>query len=236
MELDRGECTRRAVARAVLGVAAGLAAGGIGAVTPVAMPSRRAAGAINAPSATILVLGDSLSAEYGLVRGSGWVSLLERRLAEERIAARVVNASVSGETTSGGRARVATLLAQHNPTHVVVELGGNDALRGLPLPDTEANLLHIVRAAQKAGAQVLVVGIQVPPNYGGDYTRRFGAIFERVAKTANVAVVPFFLRGVADVPDAARWFQPDRIHPRAEAQPLMLDNVWPALRRLLVAA
>lgn len=181
----------------------------------------------------ILVLGDSLSAEYGLARGAGWVALLEKKLAEEKIPATVVNASVSGETTSGGRSRLAGLLAQHKPTHVVIELGGNDALRGLPLKNTEDNLNWMTEAAQKAGAKVLLVGMQVPPNYGSDYTNRFTAIFPAVAQARKAAVVPFFLQGVADVPDAARLFQADRIHPRAEAQPQMLANVWPELKKLL---
>ena len=134
-------------------------------------PSRRG------QTPVILVVGDSLSAEYGLKRGEGWVPLLEKRLAEQKIAATVVNASISGDTTAGGRARLAGLLAQHKPTHVVLELGGNDALRGLPLAGTEDNLLQMTKAAQAAGAQVLIVGIQVPPNYGSDYTRRFEAMF-----------------------------------------------------------
>ncbi|KQW54531.1 arylesterase [Variovorax sp. Root411] len=181
----------------------------------------------------ILVLGDSLSAEYGLKRGEGWVPLLEKRLAQQKIAATVVNASISGDTSSGGRARFASLLAQHKPSHVVIELGANDALRGLPLADTESNLLQIARAAQAAGAKVLIVGIQVPPNYGGDYTRRFEAVFSKVAGTTKSALVPFLLKGVADAPDALSLFQSDRIHPTAAAQPQLLDNVWPELRKLL---
>ncbi len=181
----------------------------------------------------ILVVGDSLSAEYGLKRGEGWVPLLEKRLAEQKIPATVVNASISGDTTSGGRARLAGLLAAHKPTHVVLELGGNDALRGLPLQGTEDNLVQMSKAAQAAGARVLVLGMQVPPNYGSDYTRRFEAIFGKVAAATQAAVVPFLLEGIADGPDAARLFQPDRIHPTAQAQERMLDNVWPELRRLL---
>ena len=181
----------------------------------------------------ILVLGDSLSAEYGLMRGEGWVPLLEKRLAAQKIPATVVNASISGDTTSGGRARFASLLAQHKPSHVVVELGANDALRGLPLQNTEDNLLQITKAAQAAGAKVLIVGIQVPPNYGSDYMRRFEAIFAKVAAATKAPVVPFLLKGIADGPDAALLFQADRIHPTAAAQPRMLDNVWPALRKML---
>ena len=181
----------------------------------------------------ILVLGDSLSAEYGLPRGTGWVALLEKRLAQEEIAATVVNASVSGETTSGGRSRLAALLTQHQPSQVVIELGGNDALRGLPLKNTEENLTWMVQTAQKSGAKVLLVGMQVPPNYGTDYANRFAATFTTVAKARKVGVVPFFLKGVADGPDPTRLFQPDRIHPRAEAHPQMLANVWPELQKLL---
>ena len=181
----------------------------------------------------ILVLGDSLSAEYGLKRGEGWVPLLEKRLAQQKVAATVVNASISGDTSSGGRARFPSLLTQHKPSHVVVELGANDALRGLPLSDTESNLLQIAKAAQAAGAKVLIVGIQVPPNYGGDYTRRFEAVFSKVASATKSALVPFLLKGVADAPDAMSLFQADRIHPTAAAQPQLLDNVWPELRKLL---
>ncbi len=181
----------------------------------------------------ILVVGDSLSAEYGLKRGEGWVPLLEQRLAAQKIAATVVNASISGDTTSGGRARLAGLLSTHKPTHVVLELGANDALRGLPLQGTEDNLTQMARSAQAAGARVLVIGIQVPPNYGGDYTRRFEALFSKVATTTKAALVPFLLKGVADAPNAAQLFQPDRIHPTAQAQPRILDNVWPELRKLL---
>jgi acyl-CoA thioesterase-1 len=181
----------------------------------------------------ILVVGDSLSAEYGLKRGTGWVALLEQRLAQEKVAAKVVNASISGDTTSGGRSRLPSLLQQHKPTHVILELGANDALRGLPLKGTEDNLSWMTEAAQKAGARVLLVGMQVPPNYGTDYTNRFSGLFAKVAKERKAAVVPFFLAGVADVPDPTAMFQSDRIHPRAEAHPRMLDNVWPELKKLL---
>lgn len=181
----------------------------------------------------ILVVGDSLSAEYGLKRGTGWVALLERRLAGENIVARVVNASISGETTSGGRTRLPALLTQHKPTHVVIELGGNDALRGLPLNGTEDNLAQMTQAAQKAGARVLLVGMQVPPNYGSDYTKRFSGLFGKLARQYKAALVPFLLQGVADAPDARALFQADGIHPRAEAQGKMLDNVWPELKKLL---
>jgi acyl-CoA thioesterase-1 len=181
-------------------------------------------------SKTILVLGDSLSAEYGLPRGTGWVPLLEKRLKAEKIEAVIVNASISGETTSGGKARVQELLTRHHPSIVVIELGANDALRGLQLTATEANLRSVIKSAQKAKARVLLVGMQIPPNYGGDYTKRFTGIYPRLAQDAKVPLVPFLLERVADKP---QLFQPDRIHPTAEAQPLMLDTVWPHLKPLL---
>ena len=179
------------------------------------------------------MLGDSLSAEYGLKRGSGWVALLESRLAAEKVAARVVNSSLSGETTSGGRSRLPALLAQYKPDVVVIELGGNDALRGLPLGMTEDNLSRMTQAAQQAGARVLLVGMQVPPNYGTDYSKRFAGLFGAVAKDRKAAFVPFLLKGVADIDDPARMFQADRIHPLASAHPQMLANVWPELKQLL---
>ena len=182
---------------------------------------------------TILVVGDSLSAEFGLARGSGWVALLEKKLALEKIAAKVVNASISGDTTAGGRARLPALLKLHQPAVVVIELGGNDALRGLPLDMTEANLAAMTQAARQAGAKVLLAGMQMPPNYGADYGRRFQDLFARVAKAHDAALVPFLLKGVADRPDALEWFQSDRIHPTAEAHPTILANVWPELQRLL---
>ena len=186
-----------------------------------------------AAQARIVVLGDSLSAEYGLVRGSGWVALLEKRLSAEKIAASVINASISGDTTSGGRARLGALLKQHRPTVLVIELGGNDALRGLPLKNTQDNLSAMAQAAQKAGAKVLLLGMQVPPNYGRQYAEQFAQLFVSVAQKNKTALVPFLLKGVADRQDATAWFQADGIHPLAKAQPQMLDNVWPALRPLL---
>jgi acyl-CoA thioesterase-1 len=189
--------------------------------------------ALAAGDVTVLVLGDSLSAEYGLKRGSGWVALLEKRLQAGKIPARVVNASISGDTTSGGRSRLPPLLVQYKPQVVVIELGGNDALRGLPLDGTADNLSEMTRAAQKAGARVLLVGMQVPPNYGTDYSNRFAGLFPKVARDNNAALVPFLLKGVADRDDAAGLFQPDRIHPTAQAHPQMLANVWPELKKLV---
>ncbi len=183
--------------------------------------------------ATILVVGDSLSAEYGLKRGQGWVALLEQQLKTENVSAKVVNASISGDTTSGGISRLAPLLAQHKPSHVIIELGGNDALRGLPISLTTNNLGKMTQTAQKAGAKVLLLGMQVPPNYGGDYGARFADAFTAVAKANKAAVVPFLLKGVADGANPTEMFQNDRIHPKAEAQPIMLANVWPELKKLL---
>ena len=182
---------------------------------------------------TILIVGDSLSAEYGLKRGTGWVPLLEKQLSSEKKSARVVNASISGDTTSGGRSRLPALLAQHRPATVVIELGGNDALRGLPLDMTEKNLMAMTQAAKKAGANVLLLGMQVPPNYGGNYGATFSGLFVKVAKAEKVALVPFFLKGVADVDDVASQFQADRIHPNEQAQAKMLGNVWPELKKLI---
>ena len=186
-----------------------------------------------AAQARIVVLGDSLSAEYGLVRGSGWVALLEKRLSAEKITASVINASISGDTTSGGRARLGALLKQHRPTVLVIELGGNDALRGLPLKNTQDNLSAMAQAAQKAGAKVLLLGMQVPPNYGRQYAEQFAQLFVSVAQKNKTALVPFLLKGIADRQDATAWFQADGIHPLAKAHPQMLDNVWPALHKLL---
>jgi acyl-CoA thioesterase-1 len=184
-------------------------------------------------AARLLVVGDSLSAEYGLARGSGWVALLEARLRKDKLPLQVVNASISGDTTSGGRSRLPALLKQHQPKWVVIELGGNDALRGLPLKTTSENLAAMAAAAKAAGARVLIVGMAVPPNYGRQYGEDFIKLFGTVAKAQGAALVPFLLAGVADVPNAEDLFQPDRIHPKAQAHPRMLENVWAVLRPLL---
>ena len=187
------------------------------------------------PAPVVLVVGDSLSAEYGLRRGSGWVALTEQKLASEKIAARIVNASVSGDTTSGGRSRLPALLRQHQPAVVVIELGGNDALRGLPLNMTRENLSAMAQAAQGAGARVLLLGMDMPPNYGAKYAQEFREVFATVARERKAALVPFFLKGVADTADPLALFQSDRIHPNEKAQPIMRDTVWPELRQLLAA-
>ena len=198
-----------------------------------AMAQSQAQATVRPATPTVLIVGDSLSAEYGLKRGTGWVPLLEKQLAGENFNTRVVNASISGDTTSGGRSRLPALLAQHKPTAVVIELGGNDALRGLPLDMTEKNLLAMTQASKKAGARVLLVGMQVPPNYGGAYSQTFSGLFAKVAKEEKVALVPFFLKGVADGNNAAANFQADRLHPNESSQAAMLANVWPELKKII---
>ncbi len=179
---------------------------------------------------TVLIVGDSLSAEYGLPRGSGWVSLLAQRLEKHRPPWRVVNASISGETSAGGRSRIETLLKTHRPKVVVIELGGNDALRGLSLASTQDNLLTMANLSKSQGAMVLLLGMKVPPNYGADYNAQFGKAFAQVAQQTHSRWVPFFLEPLTA---PGEWFQTDRIHPNEKAQMLMLDHVWPALEKLL---
>lgn len=181
-------------------------------------------------SKTVLVLGDSLSSEYGLPRDSGWVSLLEQRMQAQGQSARVINVSISGETTSGGRVRLPALLQQHRPDVVIIELGGNDGLRGLPAATIEANLRAMILAAKNTKSKVLLVGMQIPPNYGPAYTKQFSGMYARLAKETGATLVPFLLEGIGDNPD---MFQGDRIHPVLAAQPIMLENVWPHLQPLL---
>lgn len=179
---------------------------------------------------TLLVLGDSLSAEYGLARGSGWVALLEQRLMEKHIDAKVINASISGETTSGGKARLPQLLRTHHPDILLLELGSNDALRGLSLSASEKNFRDMIQMAQQENTKVLLIGMRIPPNYGRDYTEQFFSIFPRLARETHSGLVPFLLQGIAENID---YFQNDRIHPLASAHPILLNNVWPSLQRLL---
>jgi acyl-CoA thioesterase-1 len=184
-------------------------------------------GQAQAPTkSTLLVTGDSLSAEYGIARGSGWVSMLAGRLKQEGSAWEIMNASISGETTSGGLTRLPKLLAQKKPKLVIIELGANDALRGLSLVETEKNLRTMVELSKKSGAEVLLVGMRIPPNYGQEYTQQFAQLFVRIAKSQQVALLPFFLEGVAQRNDL---FQADRIHPNEAAQTIMFQNVWTAL-------
>ena len=175
---------------------------------------------------TLLVTGDSLSAEYGIARGSGWVSLLVSRLKQEGSQWEIMNASISGETTSGGLTRLPKLLAQKKPKLVIIELGANDALRGLSLVETEKNLRTMVELSKKSGAEVLLIGMRIPPNYGQEYTQQFAQLFVRIAKSQQVALLPFFLEGVAQRNDL---FQADRIHPNEAAQSILFQNVWTAL-------
>ena len=178
----------------------------------------------------IVVLGDSISAEYGLPRDTGWVALMRQRLASERIDYSVANASISGDTTSGGRARMPELMQRLKPDIVIVELGANDALRGVPLATTEDNLRTIIEQAQQGHAKVVLIGMYVPPNYGPDYTQKFHGLYGQLSQEFHVQLVPFLLAGIADKPD---MFQADQMHPNQQAQPVLLDNVWPTLKPLL---
>jgi acyl-CoA thioesterase-1 len=181
----------------------------------------------------IVVVGDSISAEFGLARGSGWVALLGQRLAAEKLPWTVDNASISGDTTSGGLARLPTVLRQHHPQVVIIELGGNDALRGLPMGDTRKNLEAMATLAAASGARVLIAGMMVPPNFGRKYQAEFGQMYADVAAAHHAVLVPFIFKGIVDKPDADDWFQADRIHPVAKAHPIILDNVWTQLRPML---
>ena len=189
------------------------------------------ASAYSAPK-TVLVLGDSLSAEYGLSRGSGWVALLEQKLKTEKLDAKVVNASISGETTSGGRSRLPALLNLHRPDIVVIELGANDGLRGQPVAAAEANLRSMIEQANKNKARVLLVGMRMPPNYGRTYTESFWGMYKKLSTDFKSPLVPFMLEGVADKP---KLFQSDRLHPSAEAHPIILANIWPEFVALVKA-
>ncbi|MFN6184211.1 MAG: arylesterase [Burkholderiales bacterium] len=191
-------------------------------------PHTATAAASRAP--VVLVLGDSLSAEYGIKRGSGWVQLLSERLEQQKFRWQVVNSSVSGETSSGGRSRLPALLQQHRPRIVIIELGANDGLRGLSLDATRQNLRTMIQAAQQSGARVLLVGMQLPPNFGISYTRDFADLFRQLAKERKTALVPFLLEGIAA---DLSYFQDDRIHPNEKAQARLLDNVWGGLLPLL---
>ena len=183
-----------------------------------------------AAAPTILVYGDSLSAAYGIPQSEGWVALLGERLKQRKANYTVVNESISGETTAGGAARIGAALARTKPAIVILQLGANDGLRGLPVAQMKANLSAIIQASKRQGARVILVGIQMPPNYGAKYTNEFRSAFREVARDERVALVPFILEGVPDTPEMV---QPDNIHPTAAAQPVMLDTVWKGLRPLL---
>jgi len=187
-------------------------------------------GAQAAPQNPVVVFGDSLSAAYGIARSRGWVALLAERLKRERPDYSVVNASISGDTSSGGRARIGKTLERERPSVLVLELGANDGLRGLPVAQMKSNLGAIIEQAQAAGARVVVVGMKLPPNYGPDYTRAFESAFGELARRYRTALVPFLLEDFAEKPEL---FQSDRFHPTEAAQPLMLERVWKALAPLL---
>ena len=178
---------------------------------------------------TLLVFGDSLSAGYGIRPQEAWPALLEKRLSERRLNYNVANLSISGETTAGGRSRLAAVLREHRPSVVVIALGANDGLRGLPLAQMRANLEHMVTISQQAGARVALLGMRLPPNYG-PYAEQFFQTFSELAKQHKTAYLPFLLEPVATQP---AMFQADQLHPTAKAQPLILDHVWPALQPLL---
>jgi acyl-CoA thioesterase-1 len=192
--------------------------------------------ATNQPSSkaqTVLIVGDSLSAEYGLSRGTGWVSLMSQTAAQEVPGLKIVNASISGDTTSGGVTRLPALLKLHQPQVLVIELGGNDALRGLQMSMTQQNLFHMANEGKRAGAKVLIIGMQVPPNYGASYLKQMDAAYLRVSKETGAQLNVQFLKGVADDVDPLKWFQSDRIHPNEGAQSTMMKNVWPQLKKML---
>ena len=195
----------------------------------LALCASGAAGAA-AGAPTILVVGDSLSAEYGLQRGAGWVALMEQRLKKQQLDYNVVNASISGDTSAGGAARIVQALAQAKPAVVIIELGGNDGLRGLDVAAMRANFETMITQSQKAGAKVLLAGMQMPPNYGRDYTAKFRAVYAELAQKYKTALGPFILEGVGENPEL---FQADGIHPLPHIHPRILDNVWPALEPLL---
>lgn len=178
----------------------------------------------------MLVLGDSLSAAYGLEQKQGWVALLEQRLQQQCAACQMINASISGETTAGGRSRIVSLLSRHHPDIIIVELGGNDGLRGLPLTEMYSNLDTIITESKRRDAKVLLLGMRLPPNYGRAYTRDFQNAYQRLAAKHRIAWVPFLLAGLEN---ERGLFQADGIHPIAEAQEVMLENVWPSLQTLL---
>jgi len=177
-----------------------------------------------------MVFGDSLSSAYGLPQEAGWVSLLKKRLQQERLDYQVINTSITGETTRGGLSRIAQSLATHHPAIVILELGGNDGLRGQPVETTRDNLEGIIKACQLHGAKVLLIGMRLPPNYGTAYTQKFQSIYPELAKRYSLPLMPYMLEGFGHDPT---MFQPDRIHPAAAAQPIILDNIWKTLKPLL---
>jgi acyl-CoA thioesterase-1 len=181
----------------------------------------------------VLIVGDSLSAEYGLTRGTGWVQLMSEQAAKEMVKVRIVNASISGDTSSGGVSRLPQLLQIHKPHLLIVELGGNDALRGLSMRMTQQNLSSMAKQAKKTGAKVMLVAMQIPPNYGANYAQQIAQAYQSVSKETGAELNNSFLKGIADDADPLKWFQPDRIHPNEGAQNTMMKNIWPQLRKML---
>lgn len=181
---------------------------------------------------SVLVVGDSLSAEYGIARQQGWVALLQKGLDERSSGFQLINASISGDTTSGGLSRLPALLEKHQPAIVIIELGGNDALRGLPLNMTKSNLTRMTQMAQSSGAKVLLAGMQIPPNYGKEYSQAFQALYPQVANELGAQLIPFFLEGIAQ---NIQLFQQDGIHPNEQAQPILASNVWKHLEPLILS-
>ncbi len=198
-----------------------------GALVPVVSV---AANAADSKPATILIFGDSLSAAYGIAQDHGWASLLDARLKREKRNYSVANASISGETTSGGLSRMKQALDKHKPAITILELGANDGLRGLPVATMRKNLDEMIRLAQAAGSRVVLVGVRMPPNYGAEYNRAFEAAFTELAKERKTGLVPFFFEGFAE---KREFYQPDNLHPTAAAQPMLLENVWKALKPML---
>lgn len=184
----------------------------------------------NAAAGTVLIVGDSISAGFGLDTRKGWVALLEQRLKQEGFEDKVVNASISGDTSAGGLARLPAALATHKPDVVVIELGGNDGLRGQPPAQLQQNLASMIRQSRDSGAKVLLLGMQIPPNYGKRYVEAFAKVFGDVAQKEKVPFVPFFLEGVGGHPEL---MQADGLHPAVAAQDKLLENVWPTLKPLL---
>ena len=179
---------------------------------------------------TVLVLGDSISAAYGIQRAQGWVALLEQKLSSLGDDHQVVNASISGETTGGGLARLARILSLHNPDVLILELGGNDGLRGYPIERIHDNMREMVALAQSAGADVLVLGMRIPPNYGTRYTEAFYNIYQNLATNPEIRLIPFFMEGIGDQPDL---MQADQVHPTSKAQAILLANVWNQLPKMI---
>jgi len=181
----------------------------------------------------VLIVGDSLSAEYGITRGTGWVQRMSDQAAKEAIKVKIVNASISGDTSSGGLSRLPQLLKTHQPHVLIVELGGNDALRGLSMKMTQQNLSAMANEGKKSGAKVMVIAMQIPPNYGANYAQQMAQAYQRVSQETGAELNNHFLKGIADETDSLKWFQPDRIHPNEGAQSTMMKNTWPVLKKML---